>query len=197
MRKILYVITNYYRNAWYCGFSPPFSDRIYYKEQMVIISRLKDIVGKSADLSLTIKLYPNPETLDDDPPWTTDLSGIPKIHLVRNPAFSLLMRSFDILLIDSPTTTLLQAIATRKPVFVLTSVVSPPSAHLPLLKKRAVCSDRADGLMDALNAFIQTNIYPADCEDREFLKLYGTCLDDGHSHRRVENIIKKYLERTT
>ncbi|KKK59113.1 hypothetical protein LCGC14_3037640, partial [marine sediment metagenome] len=74
--RILYIITNYYRNSWYCGFSPPSSDRLYFKEQTAIVEGLKEIVNSIERMSLTVKLCPNSEVLDEDPPWVDELKHI-------------------------------------------------------------------------------------------------------------------------
>ncbi|MFH2011566.1 MAG: hypothetical protein ABIJ37_02490 [Pseudomonadota bacterium] len=192
--RILYVITNYYRNGWYCGFNPPFSDRIYYKEQMIIVERMKKISRENKKISLTLKLHPGADVLDEDPPWVASLKGIERINIIRNPIFTQLLHSHDVVLIDSPTTTLLQAIATRLPVFVLTSVISPPRVHLHLLMKRAVCADHAEALMNRLEVYLQTGEYPADCDNREYIKLYGTHIDDGKSSQRALAVLKRTLQ---
>lgn len=192
-KRILYVITNYYLNVWYCGFSPPFSDRFYYREQATILERLKDMIDKRETISLTIKLCPHSDMINEDPPWVPDLKEISKISLVRYPNFDELLARYDILLIDSPTTTLLQAIATRLPVFVLTSIISPSLADLPLLRKRAVYAESAGELMDELEAYLNSGEYPSDVDNREFLKCFGTHLDDGNSDLRAQAIVKKML----
>jgi len=190
--RILYVITNYYLNLWYCGFSPPFSDRFYYREQTIILERLKEMIAKREAVSLTIKLYPHSDIINEDPPWVSDLKKIRRISLVRHPNFDQLLTRYDILLIDSPTTTLLQAIATRLPVFVLTSIISPSLANLPLLRKRAVCAESAVQLMDDLEAYLNSGDYGSSVENREFLKCFGTYLDDGNSDLRAQVMVKKW-----
>lgn len=191
--RVLYVITNYYRNGWYCGFSPPFSDCIYYYEQSVIVKRMRDVVRTRYNVSLTVKLHPGADILDEDPPWTEDLKNSDRIDLTRQPSFVELLDEHDAVIVDSPTTTLLQAVATRLLVFVLTSVVSPPRSDLQALKKRALCASSAARLMDLLEAYLDTGQYRADVTNRDFLKLYGTYLDDGMSHLRAESIVKRAL----
>ncbi len=193
--RILYVITNYNRNGWYCGFTPPFSDRLYFKEQSIIIKGLKSITKQMDNVSVAIKLYPGANVLDEDPPWVNDLKDIKNIKLIRSElTFVELLNKHDAVLIDTPTTTLLQAIATKLPVFVLTSIISPPRSDLSILKKRAVCAESAEGLMNDLGNYLKTEHYHANAENREFLKLYGTYKDDGESDSRAEAIVKRTLD---
>jgi len=100
----------------------------------------------------------------------------------------------DIVIIESPTTTLLQAIATGLPVFVLTSIITPPRADLPLLMKRAVCAENAEELMDKLEEYLKTGHYPADINSREYLKLHGTHLDDGEGHLRALKVLNDVMD---
>jgi len=60
--------------------------------------------------------------------------------------------------------------------------------------KRAVCADGAEALMNRLELYLQTGDYSADCDDREYIKLYGTHLDDGKSSQRALVILKKILQ---
>ncbi len=102
-----------------------------------------------------------------------------------------LLNKHDEVLIDTPTTTLLQVIAKKLPVFVLTSIISLPRPDLSILKKRAVCAER---LMNDLENYLKTDHYHANAENMEFLKLYGTYKDDGKSDSRAEAIVKRTLD---
>lgn len=192
--RIIYVITSYYKNSWYCAFSSLYSDRLYFLEQLTIINRLCDIVQRIDTVFVTIKLYPCAAIMDDDPPWVAELSNKQGFRLVRHPGFVQQMKEQDIVIIDTPTTTLLQSLATKLPVFVLTSVVTPPSKDQLLLRKRAICADSGNKLMKELEDYIVKGIYNADIDNRDFLKLYGTYLDDGQSIIRVLKIMKRINE---
>jgi hypothetical protein len=190
--SILYVITNYYRNAWYCGFSPPFSDRIYFREQRLIIDALKEMAANNPQVKITIKLHPG-VSYDSDPPWVTELKNVESIRLKRSPGFVGMLKTHDIIIIDTPTTTLLESIATYKPVFVLTSVITPPKSDLPLLKRRAVCAENALELMKKVDACVRERYYQADVSDRAYLRLYGTYLDDGKSCQRIKEKVGEVI----
>jgi len=156
--KILYAITGYYQNSWYYGFSPPMSDRLYYLAQLEIVKGLVKLAEDNPSVKVTIKLHPtNYKNIGSDPPWVNDLSDKQNIYLIRQPGFSQIMREHDILIIDCPTTTLLEALTTFKPVFVLTSVISPPSRDINLLKKRRCVVIILMNLLKDLNARLCEN----------------------------------------
>jgi hypothetical protein len=194
IRMILYPLTGYYGNGWYCGFSPPFSDRLYYKGQMKIVEELKSLVSKIKNVKATIKLYSS-AFLYNMPTWADDLRHDKNIQLKSDGTFYDMLNDHDIVLIDAPTTVLLEAIATKLHVFVLTSIILPPCEDISLLMKRAVCAESAKELMDKLEEYLETEHYPADVNDRGFLKLYGTYLDDGKSDVRAEALIKKFIDQ--
>jgi hypothetical protein len=191
-KRLLYVITNYYGNSWYCGFSPPFSDRLYFQEQTIIIDGLKDIIGKMNNVHLTVKLCPDSDKIED-PPWCDVLTDVQNIHMMRHPGFVDLLNNHDVIIIDSPTTTLLQAIATRLPVFALTSIICPPREDIFILQKRAVCSGDAETLIYELTNYLITGHYLCDVNNREYLKLYGTYTDDSGSAIRGLDLLQSIL----
>lgn len=188
--RILYVITSYYYSRWYCGFSPPFSDRFYYREQMILIKNLINMVESTGNIRLTIKLHPN---FEEDPPWINDFKHSDNVRLIRDTGFVELLFDHDIIVIDSPTTTLLQAVSTRLPVYALTSIVKPSQNDLQILKKRAVCCDSAESMIEVLKKHIEDGIYQANTDDNEYKKLYCTHLDDGKSEQRVYSLVKDLI----
>lgn len=193
IKRILYVTTNYTGSRWYCGFSPPFNDRLYYKDQVIIIDRLCKLLEKKPHISLTVKI-PSSFEHHEFPPWVNDLKSIKKIDIISNKkSFVELLYFHDIVIIDSPTTTLLEACCTLKPIFVLLRTIGWPEKAINVMKKRVVCADTPEELMNKLERYINNNFYHANLEENSFLKLYGTYLDDGRCFIRVEKIIKKIL----
>jgi hypothetical protein len=93
------------------------------------------------------------------------------------------------IVIDTPTTTLLQAAFTNAPVFVLTRFIKFTEHAMGLLRRRAVTADSTRELVGKLNEYVKTGRYPADVFDREFIKAYGTHLDDGKSSERAADAV--------
>lgn len=172
--QVLYVVTNYYLDDWYCGFSPPFSDQLYFRDQQALISGLLALLGAHRDLRLTVKL-PNRHTVDYPPPWIEDVSGVPGTEVVaREESFSALLLKHDAVIIDSPTTVLLEALCLEKPIFVLLSAVGLSKEAIVLLRKRAVCVNEPEALIAAVTDYVKHGSYPANIKDEAFLRHYGT-----------------------
>jgi hypothetical protein len=49
-------------------------------------------------------------------------------------------------------------------------------------------------MLQKLNQYLETNIYDADVNNVEFLKAYGTHIDDGRSSNRAVTALLKAIE---
>jgi len=193
--NILYIITNYYCNSWYCGFSPPISDNLYYRDQCIIIGRLCNLIERRKDLRVTIKLYPN-LLYDYDPPWIDDVQNIGNINIVRNEkSAGELLGSHNISVIDFPSTTLLEALSVGRPVFVLSRIVMWPDRVTRKLEKAAWVAEDPEDLMDQMERLIESGFLESR-SNSAFLKKYGIHIDDGKSFGRAFDILKQQLDDT-
>lgn len=192
-RRILYVTTGYCENTWYCGFSPPSDDRHFFRSQLLIMESLRDIVETPEyQAEATVKLHPTDS--HRDPPWVDTFSKCKGFRIVKNSSsFVELLLASDIIIVDSPTTTALQTVATSKPLFVLMQHIGYPDSAKKMLEKRAICASNVPTLMEALNSYLRTDLYSADVDNNEFLKAYGNYLDDGKSAERAVEVIEDYI----
>jgi hypothetical protein len=188
--SVLYATTNYYRNVWYCGFSPPFSDRALFMDQRRIISFLSE-AAKNYGIGATVKLHPSLSSLRPD-----DVEGEGVNFIRYEKGFMDLLLSHDVVVIDMPTTTILQAVATRKPIFVLMGQLRYSEYERGMLEKRAVCSESVEEMIRKLDEYLVSGRYDADVNDDTFLRSYCTYLDDGRSSERAASEILRILERT-
>lgn len=176
--RILWPFGGYYQNRWYCGFSPPHSDRVYYQEQMVILEHLLKLLEAHPGVELTVKLHPSYLEIED-PPWAKDLTHRDRLRMVKREfSFVELLGEHDVCLIDSPTTALLQAVATRLPVFALMSVIRWSDEAIRLLRRRAWVAESAAELMTGLSKYLQDGPM-VDVNHDEFLRQYGLGREDG------------------
>jgi len=188
--RILYATTSYYQNIWYCGFSPPFNDRLFYRDQSLIVKSLQEIAASRLHgCEVTLKLSPGKTC--QDPPWTNEVFNLKVVK--DSPTFVKLLQCHDVIIIGCPTTTLLQAIATKKPVFALVSHIGYTEQMRTMLARRAVCANQAGELMRLLRSYLQSGIYPADLNDDAFCKAYGNHLNDGKSTDRAVHLLNKYI----
>lgn len=189
--NILWVFGGYYGNGWYCGFSPPFTDRMHYKEQIIILFSLLKCLRNNQRLSLTIKLAPSHYRYDN-PPWVEDLPKSKRIRIVYGrPNFVELLTRHDVVIIDSPTTTLLQAVSTKLPVFVLMSVIRWPDEAVDLLRRRASCAENAVRLMEELEQYTRARTYDGDLENDDFLRQYA--VHNGKAVSTVMSLMQRIL----
>ncbi|MDQ7816751.1 MAG: hypothetical protein RDU14_06955 [Melioribacteraceae bacterium] len=107
-------------------------------------------------------------------------------------SFREVMQFAEVFIIDCPTTTLLEALTTTKPLFVLTQFIELNEEAENLLKKRAVCASNVSALVEGLNHFNRSGVYKADVFNDKYLKAFGTHLNDGLSAERdVTEVLNK------
>lgn len=191
-KRVLYATTNYYLHHWYLGFDPPWSDCLFYRDQAQIVGRLEELAA-ARNLAVTVKLHPSFEC--QDPPWVEHFRGDPRFQIIKNERrFTDLLPECDLVLLDFPSTTLLQALATLRPVIALTRHLALSSQTLQLLARRAACAATVQELMRQTEDFLDSGRYEADVHDREYLKAYGTFLDDQGSARRVVDVVVREVD---
>jgi len=122
--------------------------------------------------------------LSGHPPWVNDILKMDRVTIVHDkPNFVQLLPHHGIVIIDTPTTILLQALATRLPVFVLNSIVRWPDEAIHLLKKRAYCFESANDLIKSLGNYIEGK-QVNDLRDDSFLEEFGM-----HDHNSINNAL--------
>ena len=191
-RRVVYVIPYSLGSHTYCGFALPISDRLSARAQAVIVDRLAGLAASGTEV--TIKLHPEAGASGQNPPWLETARRSPGVRVIEEGfTFARLLEDCDAVIIEVATTTLLESMAAGLPVFVLTSIVRPPPEHVDALTRRAVCRDDPDALMDEVSSWVRDGRYDADLGDREFLRLYGTHLDDGRSAERAQTVLAAWL----
>lgn len=173
VRSILYTATNLAGDAWYCGFSPPFMDGLYYRDQCALISRLRALVESDPEMRLTIKL-PSNYFHDYPPPWVKELRVSQRCRIVTSEqTHSDLLLEHDSVVIDCATTTLLEALCTDLAVYVLLRAPQWPESELTHLRHRAVCAGDPGELVTALARHLKTGDYAADSTNETFVRRHG------------------------
>ena len=174
----LYVITGYYQHNFYFSFYPGVFPTKLFKAVNVILSFLKGIDQKSL-----IKTASEPMALYDQ--HRSD-----NLSFEREKQFPELIHKARAIIIDAPTTTLLEALTTSKPVFVLSEFVKLNDLAHSLLKKRVIVRDNVNDLVSSMQKYAFEGIYDADVFDTEYLKAFGTHKNDGKSAQRgVEAVL--------
>jgi len=192
---IVYATTMYYLSNVYNFSYPPWSDNYIYNTQKKIIERLAPLKGIKI-----IKLHPNLfyalpaldkycRSFKQQNVWT-----------VRNEVLATLLFSIaDAIIIDIPSTTILQAIACKKPIFCLTRHLKFGEKAVELLKKRVVLSETPENLMEEVELFIESGKYKADLQNIEFLENFGTSPDCRAAEKAVaavDELVKDFSSRS-
>ena len=192
-KTILYITTNYYQNRYYVHLRPPFSDNHLWHVQRTIL----DALVRIASYDIMVKLHPS--KMYREPPLRAYAreKKISNCRFIRN-EFPLvdLIRVADVIVIDWPSTTLLQALATHKPIFIYTGQIKIDGEAEELLKRRAYCFSELRDLLSTLTLFLESGSVDiaVDLSDVTFLKAYGAHLHDGKSGIRATNMLIKTIK---
>lgn len=136
-----------------------------------------------------VKLHPA-----TDPRWAGELeqgSGVEIVSARLN--FTDLLAWSDVVVLDLPSTTLLQALAARRRTFVLLSYWRPSPESEGLLRKAVVARDSADELCSDLALSLKTGVFPAEPDDSTFLRACGTFMDPGSATERASRELAMML----
>jgi len=189
--RLVYATTGYLQNVFDFCVSPPPSDNMLYQTQLKMI----DGIGKLDSVNAIVKLFPS--HYNRDPPLReyAETKGYKNMKWVKNvPSFVDLLDYCDVVVLDVPSTPLVEAVAAGKPVFLLTKYTKIWRDVLKLLKHRVACFEHEDELIKSLKNYLQTGFYPADLSDEEFLKACCTYLNDGKSCERAVMEVTKAIQ---
>lgn len=191
--RLLYATTHYYQNDFYfCVFPPP-SDNMLYRTQLAMING----IGRLDNVNATVKLFPGHHNRDPPLREYAETKGYKNMKWVKDvPPFVDLLNRCDVVVLDFPSTPLVEAVAAGKPVFLLTKYLEIWRDVLKLLKRRVACFEHEGELIKSLKNYLQTGFYTADLSDDGFLKACCTYLNDGKSCERAVTEILKAISRS-
>ena len=186
---IVYATTMYYLSNSYNFAYPPWSDNHIFATQKNIIEQLAKLKGIKI-----IKLHPTPFYALSVQDEYCQSFGQQNVWTVRNAIdASSLFSIADAIIIDAPSTTLLQAIACKKPIFCLTKHLGLAKKAKELLAKRVVVSENPQQLTREVKYFIESKKYKADIDNGEFLESFGT-MADGASAKRAAQAVDELIK---
>lgn len=191
--SVLYVTTNYLHNYFYVSYAYPFHDNRLWQVQKEILASLGKCQHK-----VTYKLHPGRHPGEDAKEIFTEYIVSRKIEniqiIINEYKYIDLLEQSEIVIIDFPSTVLLQAIAAHKIIFVYLGFLRINEDALNLLKKRVYCAYTSEELEKLLYDYLKNeplDQYP-DVNNTEFLEQYGLCsLDDSVEERAIDLIEKQ------
>ncbi|MBI4669569.1 MAG: hypothetical protein HY747_10395 [Elusimicrobia bacterium] len=183
---ILYATTNYFQNHWYYGMPPGWSDCLFYRDQLKIMEVLSRL-AKNSDIEIIVKLSPSRQY--EDPPWVNRFLNTKNMRIAKEGQFTDLLIQASAVILDCPTTTMLETLAAGRPLFVLLKHWLFAGEARQMLDRRAVGALEVEPLAASLESYIESGIYPRDINNDEYLKAYGTYLHDCSSAIRAFQVI--------
>ena len=188
-KVVLYVTTTFYQNNLYISFPPPFSDNHYWHTQRAIL----DVLAQHQDYTIVVKTHPRPIYRETPLRWYAREKGFENCRFIRDEcSFADLLPLADVLVIDSPSTVLLEALTTSKPIFVYTGHLHMDDQAQKLLERRAFCHQKLKDFLDALERSLSGGTIDVDLGDTEFLRKFGTA--DGASGIRAAMALSEIIQ---
>lgn len=191
-RKILYITAAGYQNHLYISHYPPFSDNYFWQTQKAII----DTLGKHPEYSIIMKLHPTPYYRKLDFKSYTDEKKYSNFEFIMNEkSTEELLLLADTVILDIPSTVLLQSLTTSKPVFVYMGHARFDPAPLQLLMNRAVCHENLEEFILKLEDYLTNKNYSKDLSNKDYLLRFGTYLDKGFASRRAAEALRQIIDK--
>jgi hypothetical protein len=151
-------------------------DRRLFQAHMKILSYLNN-----CDDRYTVILKANNTDRLNEIPYQYD-----NITIEYDRRFTDCLKTAEIVILDTPATTLIEACSTKIAIFVLGGRSEYTDEFLAAVKRRVVWAETPEELVLHIDAYINTGLYQADIEDTTFLSLYGS----GETPSRVSETIK-------
>ena len=154
---------------------------------------LMTIFGHFPDIQFIAKLYPREFAGNPLPDWLRQ-NPLPNVKIVNDAPLLKFLPDTDLFIMDSPTTSLVQAVATNKKIILYADRTffrfDPRAAEL--VRKRVVFSEtREQFLSDIERGLNEVDWTLPEPVNDEFLMAYGTYLNDGRS---AERAVKKLVD---
>lgn len=189
-KVVLYVSTILFQNTLFVAFSPPLSDNHLWCTQRAIL----DVLGKHNDYTIVVKTHPGRR----EPPMHlyAKENKFDNCQFIREEyTFTDLLPIADLVVIDFPTTTIIEAPTTSKPIFVYTGHLHLDAQAQKLLEKRAFCYRELRSFADALDRYLSEYKIDkrVDLNDKEFLTAYGISSHREGSGVRAAKMLKQII----
>jgi hypothetical protein len=191
IKKVCYV-PGIYRGytAYYPGGQPCLDSKLFVMETD-FLTTLKPYTKR---YDVTYKVAPSAFTpspiFGTNPMINWVKENLPDLKISAEPLLSVI-HDYDLFIIDWPTTTLIQTLATGAEVIVYAGnpYYVPTKSALEMLKERAMVGLDEDGFKEKIAIVLEGGEVISDVENTTFLKEYGVYLDDGKSLQRMTDKI--------
>jgi len=190
-KRILYITSTGYQNNLYISYYPPFSDNYFWRTQKAIT----DILGKHDEYSVIVKLHPS--SIYKSPKissYVNDKGYSNFTFVVNEKTVGELLPLSDIVVIDMPSTTLLQALTTTKPIFAYMGHIKFDTKSSQLLDNRIVCQEKLEDFVSELDNYLYDGNYLKDLVNNDFLQLFGTTHDCNFVAQQATKTLRQIID---
>jgi len=178
---IVYPIASYNKNRFYFGHHR-FTATEYYEMNRRVLA----ILAQASYAEVLIKLHPSQEENYQGLMDWVRACHHQHVHLSEDGSFADLLPRADLIIIDSPSTTLTQAVLTRARLLVYTGVYRLAPAAVAALQKRASVFRDFASFLNSLREIIESRHFDnAAFQNYEFANHYCTFQNDGHPAARM------------
>lgn len=195
VNTILYVTTQFMNNSQYI--SDRFDQCTYDERLWLTQKKVLGFASKKAQIKFLVKLHPTQKKGSLIQEYAVNL-GAKNITFVNNErTIPQLVDDADIVIFDINSTGLLQSLVAEKPIFVFSGLDNHDHKSLTLLKKRAFVFDTPQSLIQGIEEFLISDesryaeSHGVDFNNTEFIKAYGTFVNDGRSAIRAAHIVRE------
>jgi hypothetical protein len=166
-----------------------YPDIWYWRLQRIVVERC----ARLAPERVLVKLPPAEPAQSPLARWIADRE-FPNVDVVRDVAFADVVADAGLVVLDSPATTLLQALAAGVPVvaFADSQWMTFHADAVEQLRRTASFSTDVEAFLEEVERAIAA---PPQPDDHTFLREYGTHLDDGRSAQRAAAALETLATR--
>ena len=158
-----------------------YRDWAYYE----IHRKVVDLFRLHPEVQLVIKTHPSPLCPESPVVQYIQDEHISNCYVIRTGAFTDLLAQANLFITDAPSTVALQAMTTTKKILIYNGILRFEPEARDLIKKRCLYHEDLDTFLVNLNQLLDQKSFVDVSDNREFLRTYGTHLDDGRSADRV------------
>lgn len=177
---VLYALTNLDGNQRYLSWRQ-FSDVAYFRIQR----RVVDLLAEFPTVHILLKLHPNPDCpVSAIVEYVRD-RGYPRFHVQGQGAFADLLPAASAVVLDFPSSTLVQAALTNLPIFLYYDYAPLDAEAVAAFKDAIHFFAGWNQFATALRRFLAAPHDWPKAAGTEFRRLYATHLDDGRSVERT------------
>jgi len=108
--------------------------------------------------------------------------------------FSKLLETAKVVILDTPATTLVEACSTNIPIFVLGGRTKYLNNFLDVIMKRVVWCESPDELVDKLDRYLESGVYEADINNKDYLNSYCASKSGQEVEQAVLGILDKIVK---